>query len=749
MKKKGWMLFGLVAAVLLAGCKKEPQVPVDAILDAIEKAKEESTLSEAPEATMPVEITATPAPTATPTPEQRVLGEHIRDHHGDEISARLVERGYCYEVNESCEDSGFRFEFKAVTGDTETPVLLFEFYVEEEELTNSFNELELSVYLLGEEMFDTNPELYWTCEGYGRQDETDKSLYHVTLPGTPYGITNGGPMVVDILRVTFGKNTSEPKEYHIETPEYRLTIPQQKFCPIEKREYTGVTFSSGGNEYTLTRTLYGQYEAEFYFEGDIPSGNVVVEAGREGQRDNDFQPQWSEFVSELTLEVDGTEYRITDENYMVLEEAGNTYTGFANPAFPAVDFTHAEQVFLWMDTEGYDLKKADGKLLTRERPVKAPDVAFNEPFQISAGETLVVGRSGIELTMKKIFYDEAEKETYFVYQMEIDGKQLEGEGWSNERGNHILQREFTEHVVKLVECGEDEVTLLLTEDYEVQKPLVLSGNAEDTYLTERIEYVESEHIVLFVDQGVTLQGNVMELLESLYGQMEDETGWKFLNDTKYSKQTGDLRFFLWGSEAFLGVDMNQEKFHIFVVPQEEFWPSSAGFAIVIDPSDLDIEGGHGDVVIHEMAHAIQERNGAMMDGILDEGFASYMQGKVSEEDKLFTFHYNGDENYGYKWLDIRPENAQEMFVREWPTTEPHYYYGYWFVTYLFETYGDDIYRKIHTEATSRLNGMSSLSKEEMIPVLKEVVSETVFEDFGAWFEEKAKAWDESRNVDIQ
>lgn len=166
--------------------------------------------------------------------------------------------------------------------------------------------------------------------------------------------------------------------------------------------------------------------------------------------------------------------------------------------------------------------------------------------------------------------------------------------------------------------------------------------------------------------------------------------------------------------------MNQEKFHIFVVPQEEFWPSSAGFAIVIDPLDLDIEGGHGDVVIHEMAHAIQERNGAMMDGILDESFASYMQGKVSKEDKLFTFHYNGDENYGY-----------------------------WFVTYLFEIYGDDIYRNIHAEATSRLNGRSSLAKEEMVPVLKEIVSETVFEDFGAWFEEKSDAWDESRNVDIQ
>ena len=385
------------------------------------------------------------------------------------------------------------------------------------------------------------------------------------------------------------------------------------------------------------------------------------------------------------------------------------------------------------------IEKAEAEKTTI--PVETPDVAFDELFQISMGETLVVGRSGIELTMNKIFYEEAAEATYFVYEMEIDGESRMGEGWSDERGNRILQREFTEHVLKLVEGGEDAVTLLLTESYEVQEPLVLSGKAEDTYLTEGIEYVESEHIILFVDKGVTLQGNVMELLEALYGQMEEETGWTFLNDTTYSKQTGDLRFFLWGNEAFLGVDMNQEKFHIFVVPDEVFWPSSTGYAIVIDPSDLDIEGGNGDVVIHEMTHAIQERNGALMDGMLDEGFATYMQGKVSEEDKLFTFHYDGEENYSYKWMDITAENAEELFVREWPTTEPHYYYGYWFVTYLFETYGDDIYRKIHAEATSRLNGMSSLSAKEMVPVLKELTAETVFEDFGAWFGEKAEAWE--------
>ena len=88
------------------------------------------------------------------------------------------------------------------------------------------------------------------------------------------------------------------------------------------------------------------------------------------------------------------------------------------------------------------IDKAEAEKTTM--PVETPDVAFDEPFRISAGETLVVGRSGIELTMNKIFYEEAVEATYFVYEMEIDGKSRMGEGWSDERGNRILQREFTE-----------------------------------------------------------------------------------------------------------------------------------------------------------------------------------------------------------------------------------------------------------------------------------------------------------------
>ena len=33
-----------------------------------------------------------------------------------------------------------------------------------------------------------------------------------------------------------------------------------------------------------------------------------------------------------------------------------------------------------------------------------------------------------------------------------------------------------------------------------------------------------------------------------------------------------------------------------------------------------------------------------------------------------------------------------------------------------------------------------MTKEEMVPIVKSVTSETIFEEFGAWFEETAKDW---------
>ena len=105
MKKKGWLLLGLIAMLAFSGCGK----------DGTNASGQE---------------TATPKPTATPvpamTPEQIALATDLREVYKDEVSAKIVERGYFYEVNRVAEDENYRIEFKAVTGDMEKPKLVMD-----------------------------------------------------------------------------------------------------------------------------------------------------------------------------------------------------------------------------------------------------------------------------------------------------------------------------------------------------------------------------------------------------------------------------------------------------------------------------------------------------------------------------------------------------------------------------------------------------------------------------------------------
>ena len=378
---------------------------------------------------------------------------------------------------------------------------------------------------------------------------------------------------------------------------------------------------------------------------------------------------------------------------------------------------------------------------------KAPDItpepalyaAFDEPFELEEGYTVKVGRAGVTLRLNV-----ARHETDYVwigYTLTVDGTTYEGGGACYEDGPRMVQYPFVRHVVRFIDSSAPgKATLMLTEDYEVQKPLVLSGNAEDLYVTEKPEYVESERIIMFIDKGIEIPGNILEQMEALMSLVEEETGFLFFNDKGYCMAPSDVRYTLWGQDGFLGVDAEQKKFHIFVVPHEVWWPSSSGDMIVLGPEDIRFGEGEGNAAVHELAHAAHQRNGVQMNRVIDEGFATYIEGKICEKDELFTFDYDARENYRAVYAEITAETAEKEFV-DGAMDEHNYLYGYWFITYLTENYGEDIYRKLLEAANAEADEyQGEMTKEEMVPIVKSVTSETIFEEFGAWFEETAKDW---------
>ena len=376
---------------------------------------------------------------------------------------------------------------------------------------------------------------------------------------------------------------------------------------------------------------------------------------------------------------------------------------------------------------------------TQEETVQTPPVelaaGFDEEFVLKPGEILYVGREGIRISLDKIEYDEYG--TLFVYILGIDGKEITGFGFAGiEVDNQISQDEFTENRVCCIGAEEDKsVTLMITSGTEIPAPLVLSGNASDKYVTTKPEYVENDKMILFLAEGVKVYGNTMELLEKLVAIAEKESGLYMDNDTPFAERSGNSTDWLYGQETFPGVDPTGEKFHVYVVSHDVCTPCALGSGVVLNPQDLEIEAGAGDVMLHETLHCLQMLNGVQMDSIMDEGFATYMTGRICDKDEEMNFNFDATMNYSYYDRKITKENAEEIFCEVKEDNWEDYLYGFRFITYLYETYGEDIFVKILKDASPQDTiAYAGLSAKEVVAYIKGNTSDTVFEDFAVWLE---------------
>lgn len=366
---------------------------------------------------------------------------------------------------------------------------------------------------------------------------------------------------------------------------------------------------------------------------------------------------------------------------------------------------------------------------------------FDEEFVIKSGEKFYVGREGVSIELTEITQIDfgLSVGVYFDYILRIDGKEVQGNGlYEGDNQITMYQLEYTKNRVHCtgVDFKSKSVTLLLTAEKEIKEPLVLSGYAEDVYITEQPEYVVSEDVILFLDEGVKIYGNTMELLLTIFDLVQKECGLSLKNDTPFYSTQASLRpdcFF--DADEFAGVDNGSEKYHIFVVQPEVHTPYALPFSIILNPIDLEIAAGEGMGVVHEFTHTLQFANGVGLGTILNEGFATYITGQITRKDEIIPFSFDADFNYSDYETEITRENAEEIYTIENEDGWQDYLYGYRFVTFLFETYGEDIYRTILKDATENASGYEYYyTNAEMVPILKRNTSERVFEEFADWLE---------------
>ncbi len=303
-------------------------------------------------------------------------------------------------------------------------------------------------------------------------------------------------------------------------------------------------------------------------------------------------------------------------------------------------------------------------------------------------------------------------------------------------GNSELVENESEEVV-----SEEESVSPSSNALEVE----LSGNAEESFTAEEDCYVEGEQVIIYIQSGVTINQDVLNVTEDIMASLSETTGLSF--DKKFEPDSDmSSRDMYFEEGAFTGLNEDATKVNVMIVNLEDgavpwAWENNA----ILDDEDYDFELTGYQAIYHELTHVLQFRNGVALGSTLDEGYATYVSAKAQQSDGIVPWsamqYY-----YPYDFDDSVIFGGESSFHHAYNDREIPYQYGFRFVSFLMDTYGEDVYINILNEATAQgfNNSYDPENEEEsmkedtvqMIEIIKSQTSEDVFEQFIQWYNNK-------------
>ena len=403
-----------------------------------------------------------------------------------------------------------------------------------------------------------------------------------------------------------------------------------------------------------------------------------------------------------------------------------------------------------------------------------PDAAnVYSKYQLEDGSiiyfnTMISDMKGLgELTDKSFYFlpFEEREEEYLVYREAADTGNLRGDKLKS-LGEGVYARESesgasyyfmvdidntdTDLTTEASVITEVSTTTEVEVSKPVQEPLKLSGNPEDEYVTTKPEYIETDKFIIFLDEDIKLYGNTPELIAYVMELTETEAGLTLNNDYGYESWGTSGPQYYYDGTNFEGVDPKCEKFHIYVVSDEKSVPCSMPSAVVLNNIDLELAAGEGWTLVHEYTHSLHASNGVNLGRIMEEGFATYVCGKVTSKDADIPFNFDANLNYSSYDREITRENAEEVFKEEFEDGWENYLYGYRFMTFLYEEYGEEVFHNILKDATlNPPEGVDHFENKDAIPYIKKHTSEDVFIKYGDWLEENKEMFEDWNTVDVE
>lgn len=257
------------------------------------------------------------------------------------------------------------------------------------------------------------------------------------------------------------------------------------------------------------------------------------------------------------------------------------------------------------------------------------------------------------------------------------------------------------------------------------------------YITEKETIITAGGIMLTVDAGVYVPGNVETKVEKLIGALEEASGLSF-SDAKYNKNT---------------VNVHVAK----VVPPEEPNGSSeeseaaGAWAVSGDSRYLEISAGdlflgNSYAIAHELSHTLNFSNSSKyFCQVAREGFAEYNCYKavrlLEETDPEAAYSIDTSHSSLYS-LDIyEPSAVYTQSMEYWMEHDFPYEYsgngsyslGFRFMAFLDDVYGD--YAKWITLSDSLEGDDQNFPIEQQTAAFRLSYGEDVFDKFYSWLKE--------------
>lgn len=262
----------------------------------------------------------------------------------------------------------------------------------------------------------------------------------------------------------------------------------------------------------------------------------------------------------------------------------------------------------------------------------------------------------------------------------------------------------------------------------------LDPSENDTNITATSDvYYETDKFYLLIDEGVTCPSDIATTINVIMDELEELSKLSFYPDSMPTPEDGVAEI----KEPWSQIIEDKDKVCIHFKAEENTirkGETTANCVTIFAPFYNTNEYGLS-VIAHELTHLLIFRNAKVNSLVMLEGIAEVYGDKACLAIDGFPICYESYE-YGTGIIQesVTAFNSKDLFTSEFtssPNKKAVYQYGTAFVTFLFETYGEDWL--VRYVGAIEINDIHS--PEDIALELEDIFEQDVFEKFAAWYQD--------------